>query len=82
MDASDGRTPGTTGRLAPPELIPREFLRVIAVWSLIPSYLVAGGLFGYFGDQWAGTFPYITGVALLCALGLAIRDMLRLRSEM
>lgn len=59
--------------------IPREFLRVIAVWSLIPSYLIAGGLFGYALDRWLHLFPYLTGTGLLLALVLATRDMLRLR---
>ena len=64
------------------ELIPREYLRIIAVWSLVPSYLVAGGLIGWFADNSLGTFPFITGGLLLVALGLAVRDMLRLREEM
>ncbi len=63
-------------------LIPREFLRIIAVWSLIPSYMVAGGVLGYLLDRWLGWFPYLTGVTLLVALGVAVRDMLRLRDEM
>jgi hypothetical protein len=63
------------------ELIPREFLRIIAVWSLVPSYLLAGGLIGYAADRWLGFFPYLTGVGLLGAVGLAVRDMLRLRKE-
>jgi hypothetical protein len=64
------------------EFIPREYLRVIAVWSLIPSYLLAGGLIGYFLDQWVGWFPYLTGAGLLLALLAATRDMLRLRDMM
>jgi hypothetical protein len=61
------------------DLIPREFLRVIAVWSLIPSYALAGGLLGYAADKWLHTFPYLTAVGLLLALILAVRDMYRLR---
>jgi hypothetical protein len=64
------------------ELIPREFLRVIAVWSLIPSYLVAGGFLGWLVDRWLGSFPYAAGVGLILALIVAVRDMLRLRDEM
>jgi hypothetical protein len=63
------------------ELIPREFLRIISVWSLIPSYLLAGGLIGYAADRWLGAFPYLTGVGLLVAVALAVRDMMRLRKE-
>ena len=64
------------------KLIPDEFLRALAVWSLIPSYLVAGGGVGYGLDRWFHTFPYITGVGLVFALGMAVRDMLRLRETM
>jgi hypothetical protein len=42
---------------------------------------VAGGLIGYGLDRWLGTFPYITGSAVLVAFGLAIRDLLKLRDE-
>lgn len=62
-------------------LIPRDFLRVIAVWSLIPSYLVGGGVIGYGLDRFFSTFPYLTSAGLLFALMLAIRDMLRLKDE-
>ncbi len=65
----------------PKELIPRELLKVIAVWSLIPSYLVGGGVIGYGLDRFFHVFPYLTSAGLLIALMLAVRDMLRLRDE-
>jgi hypothetical protein len=64
------------------EIIPRDYLRVIAVWSLIPSYLLAGGLIGYMLDRWLGWFPYMTGACLLLALIVAVRDMNRLSKEL
>jgi len=64
------------------DLIPPEFLRVIAVWSLIPSYIAVGGFIGYLIDRAFGWFPYVTGVGLLVALIMAVRDMYRLRDEM
>lgn len=64
-----------------PELIPREFLRAIGIWSLIPSYLLAGGLLGYGLDRLAGTFPIFVGVGLVVALVMAVRDMMRLRDS-
>lgn len=74
----------TTGQEPSPrgghELIPREFLKVIAVWSLVPGYLLAGGFMGYAADTWLHTFPYLTGAGLILALILAVRDMLRLRT--
>jgi hypothetical protein len=83
-------TPDTSGHVgtagdekqdARNRLIPSEFLRIIAVWSLIPSYLIAGGLIGYAIDRWLNVFPYLTGLGLLLAVAAAVRDMLRLRKE-
>ena len=64
------------------DMIPREYLRIIAVWSLVPSYAIAGGFLGYAADRWLETFPYLTGLGLLLALALAVRDMYRLRDAM
>lgn len=64
-----------------PDLIPREYLRVIATWSLVPAYLAAGGFLGWAADRALDTFPFGVGIGLLLALGLAVRDMLRLRDE-
>jgi F0F1-type ATP synthase assembly protein I len=64
------------------DLISKKLLKAVAVWSLIPSYLAAGGAIGYGLDRWLGTFPYFTGLGLLVAFGLAVRDMLRLKREM
>jgi hypothetical protein len=57
-------------------------LKLLAVWSLIPSYTLAGGLVGYGLDRWLHTFPLVTAAGILVAFGFAIRDMLRLRDEM
>lgn len=67
---------------APVDLIPRDFLRIIALWSLLPAYSVAGAFLGYMADRFLGWFPYLTGLGLLLALVLAVRDMLRLRDDM
>lgn len=65
----------------PKELIPKDFLKIIAVWSLIPSYLVGGGVIGYGLDRFLHTFPYLTSAGLLLALMLAVRDMLKLKDQ-
>jgi hypothetical protein len=62
-------------------MISSQFLKLIGIWSLIPSYTLAGGLIGYGLDRWLGTFPLATGVGIVVAFGFAIRDMLRLRDE-
>lgn len=82
--AQDVPSAGTAGdhRGGRFDLIPREYLRIIAVWSLIPSYLLAGAFVGYLLDRWLGWFPYLTGLALLASLAVAVRDMLRLRDEL
>jgi F0F1-type ATP synthase assembly protein I len=63
------------------DLLSPKLLKVIAIWSLIPSYLLAGGGIGYGLDRWLKTFPYITGIGLLVGFCLAVRDMLRLKQE-
>lgn len=62
-------------------LISPEFLKIIAVWSVIPAYLVAGGALGWLADKWLHTSPYLMGAGLLLALILAVRDVARLRRE-
>jgi hypothetical protein len=57
------------------------FLKLVAIWSLIPTYSLAGGLVGFGLDRWLHTFPILTGIGLVVAFGLAIRDMLKLRDE-
>ena len=64
------------------DLIPREYLRIIAIWSLIPSYAIAGALIGYAADQWLHTSPYLMGLGLLLALVLAVRDVYRIRETL
>ncbi|MDH4138946.1 MAG: AtpZ/AtpI family protein [Coriobacteriia bacterium] len=61
------------------ELIPDDFLRAIGIWSLIPSYLIAGGFIGYGLDRWLDLFPILTCIGMLLALALAVRDMMRLK---
>lgn len=60
---------------------PASFLRLVAVWSLIPSYTIAGGLVGFGLDRWLGSFPLATGAGILVAFGFSIRDMLKLRDQ-
>lgn len=57
------------------------FMKAIAVWSLIPSYVLAGGLVGYALDRWTHLFPLLTGGGMLIGFGFAVRDLLRLRDE-
>jgi len=64
------------------DLIPREYLRTIAVWSLIPSYAIAGAILGYFADKWFNTSPYLLALGLLLALVLAVRDVYRMRGAL
>lgn len=82
-ETSTGRGPRSGA--GPPknvDLIPPEFLRVIAVWSIVPAYLIMGAFFGWLLDRWLGTSPYLVGLALLAALALAVRDIYRLRNEL
>jgi F0F1-type ATP synthase assembly protein I len=82
-DASSGSAgPSGANGTRKTEMIPREYLKIIAVWSLVPSYMIAGAFIGYLLDTWLHAFPYLTGLFLLLALLLAVRDMLRLREGM
>lgn len=60
---------------------PPGFLKLVAIWSLIPSYSLAGGVVGYGLDRWLHTFPLFTGAGIIVGFGFAIRDMLHLRDE-
>jgi F0F1-type ATP synthase assembly protein I len=64
------------------ELISKKLLKAVAIWSLIPSYLAAGGGIGYGLDAWFGTFPLFMGLLMFVGFGLAVRDMLRLKKEL
>lgn len=63
------------------DLISTRLLKIVAVWSLIPTYTAAGGAIGYGLDKWITTFPYLTGAGILIGFGFAIRDMMRLKRE-
>lgn len=80
--APDAGQQSSSSNKPPTDLIPREYLRVMAVWSLVPSYAIAGGLIGYAADRWLDTFPYLTALGLLLALVLAVRDIYRLRGAL
>jgi F0F1-type ATP synthase assembly protein I len=62
-------------------LLSTKLLKIVAIWSLIPSYIAAGGAIGYGLDKWFTTFPFITGAGILIAFSLAVRDMMRLKKE-
>ncbi len=57
-------------------------LKILAVWSLIPTYMLAGGAIGYGLDRWLHTFPFLMMACLLVGFGFAIRDMLKLSKEL
>jgi hypothetical protein len=61
--------------------ISTKLLKIVAVWSLIPSYIAAGGAIGYGLDKWLTTFPYLTGAGILVAFSLAVHDMMKLKKE-
>jgi F0F1-type ATP synthase assembly protein I len=63
------------------DLISTRLLKIVAIWSLIPTYTAAGGAIGYGLDKWLTTFPYLTGAGILIGFILAVRDMMRLKRE-
>lgn len=58
-----------------------NLLKLVAIWSVVPTYSVAGGLIGYALDRWLHTFPLVTGAGIIVAFGFAVRDLLKLRDE-
>jgi len=81
MATTHGKTADPGARHDDSELLDAKYLRIVAIWSLVPGYTIAGGLIGYFLDKWFGTWPFIFSACLAIALVLAVRDMLRLRKE-
>jgi len=85
-DKAKDHPPAGTDAHKSTDLIPREFLRVIAIWSLVPAYVLAGAFLGWLVglwlDRWFYATPYAIAVGLILALGMAVRDMLRLRDTL
>ena len=82
MATTHGKTADPDARHDEHELLDARYLRIVAVWSLVPGYMLAGGFLGYFLDRWLDTWPFIFSLCLTIALVLAVRDMLRLRKEL
>ena len=65
-----------------PDLISREFMRAVAIWSIVPAWLIAGAFLGWLVDLWLHTFPYGVGIGLVVGLILSVRDVMRLRDSL
>lgn len=70
------------GDVKRPDLISRDFMRLIAIWSIVPAWLIGGAFLGWLVDQWLHTFPYGIGVGLVLGLALSVRDVMRLRDSL
>jgi hypothetical protein len=84
-DAGSNKQSSPEGRIPQHhvDLIPREFLKAIAVWSLIPAYMIAGAFLGWIVSLWLPRdfAPYSIGIGLILGLGFSVRDVLRLRDS-
>jgi F0F1-type ATP synthase assembly protein I len=65
-----------------PDLISRDFIRLVAIWSIVPAWLIGGAFLGWLVDVWLHTFPYGVGVGLMVGLALSVRDVMRLRDSL
>lgn len=65
-----------------PDLISRDFMRLVAIWSIVPAWLIGGAFLGWLVDQWLHTFPYGVGIGLMVGLALSVRDVMRLRDTL
>jgi F0F1-type ATP synthase assembly protein I len=81
MATTHGNSAGHGARHDEHDGLDAKYLRIVAIWSLVPGYTIAAGILGYFLDQWFGTWPFIFTGCLVIALVLAVRDMIRLRKE-
>jgi len=70
------------GPVKHPDLISRDFMRLVAIWSIVPAWLIGGAFLGWLVDQWLHTFPYGVGIGLVLGLVLSVRDIMRLRDSL
>lgn len=80
--ASQFDHPDDMGEVKHPDLISRDFMRLVAIWSIVPAWLIGGAFLGWLADQWLHTFPYGVGVGLVVGLVLSVRDIMRLRDTL
>jgi F0F1-type ATP synthase assembly protein I len=64
-----------------PDLVSRDFMRLVAIWSIVPAWLIGGAFLGWLVDMWLHTFPYGVGIGLVVGLVLSVRDVMRLRDS-
>jgi len=83
VHASSGADHGEDFRdVKRPDLISRDFMRLVAIWSIVPAWLIGGAFLGWLADQWLHTFPYGVGIGLMVGLALSVRDVMRLRDSL
>ena len=65
-----------------PDLISRDFMRLVAIWSIVPAWLIGGAFLGWLASLWLHfPWPYGIGVGLVAGLALSVRDVMRLRDS-
>ncbi|MEI7815052.1 MAG: hypothetical protein WCJ13_09700 [Coriobacteriia bacterium] len=65
-----------------PDLISRDFMRLVAIWSIVPAWLIGGAFLGFLVSLWLRfPWPYGIGVGLVVGLALSVRDVIRLRDS-
>ena len=57
-------------------------MRLVAIWSIVPAWLIGGAFLGWLADLWLHTSPYGIGIGLLVGLILSVRDMMRLKNTL
>jgi F0F1-type ATP synthase assembly protein I len=66
-----------------PDLVSRDFMRLITVWSIVPAWLIGGAFLGWLFTLWLpSTYPYAIGVGLVLGLVMSVRDVLRIRDTL
>ena len=66
-----------------PDLISRDFMRLITVWSIVPAWLIGGAFLGWLTALWLHfPYPYGIGIGLVLGLVMSVRDVLRIRDTL
>jgi ATP synthase protein I len=69
------------GKSDPPEMM-KKFGMAMALGTAFFSYIVAGGVVGYFLDQWLGTSPWMLIIFFLIGVGGAIYNVFKIAARL
>ncbi|MBI3951600.1 MAG: AtpZ/AtpI family protein [Acidobacteria bacterium] len=69
------------GKGDPPEML-KKFGMAMTLGTVFISYILAGGLIGYFLDKWLGTSPWMFLLFFFLGMGGAIYKVFKLAAKL